>query len=654
MNADKNGKAKAAAPDLESTDLARISLPPLLTLTGVTAILYFGKDILMPMAVAILLTFALAPIVSFLRRRGVPRVVAVILTVALAFVAIASFAFLVATQVSTLAQNIPTYQSNIISKIDSLKDIGGGGGGLIDRLSNTIDRVGQELQDATTAAEAAGDSVKPMPVEVIERQSPLDILVNIVMPLISPFATAGLIVVVVIFMLIEREDLRDRFIRLVGAGDLHRTTEALQDAGSRVGRYLLMQLVVNTTYAIPISLGLWLLGVPNALLWGLLTLVLRFVPYIGPAIGMILPMMVAFAVLPGWAPLLWTAALFLGVELFSNNVMEPWLYGSRTGVSPLAIIVAAIFWSWLWGPIGLVLSTPLTVCLAVLGRHVPQFEFFDVMFSNNPVLEPSARVYQRLLAGDPDEAVDHAEQFLDEGYLVSFYDTIAVPALLRGEEDRTRGVMNEETQARFASAAMTLVKELEDVAEEEEEEVAEADDDDGDGDVGPADADGNELPEGDGRSLIVIGGHSGIDDALAAMAAQVMEVQGATAGHQPHTTLSSSGAGALDLNGVDTVVISYLNPSSPAWARQAVRRLKRRSRSLRVGLLVPSFQGGHETFTVESVNADFVVSRISEAVVRGFADEKPVALKRAAATLTRQRARGKTRKTSSVKTKAKT
>lgn len=654
MNADKNGNAKAAAPDLESTDLARISLPPLLTLTGVTAILYFGKDILMPMAVAILLTFALAPIVSFLRRRGVPRVIAVILTVALAFVAIASFAFLVATQVSTLAQNIPTYQSNIISKIDSLKDIGGGGGGLIDRLSNTIDRVGQELQDATTAAEAAGDSVKPMPVEVIERQSPLDILVNIVMPLISPFATAGLIVVVVIFMLIEREDLRDRFIRLVGAGDLHRTTEALQDAGSRVGRYLLMQLVVNTTYAIPISLGLWLLGVPNALLWGLLTLVLRFVPYIGPAIGMILPMMVAFAVLPGWAPLLWTAALFLGVELFSNNVMEPWLYGSRTGVSPLAIIVAAIFWSWLWGPIGLVLSTPLTVCLAVLGRHVPQFEFFDVMFSNNPVLEPSARVYQRLLAGDPDEAVDHAEQFLDEGYLVSFYDTIAVPALLRGEEDRTRGVMNEETQARFASAAMTLVKELEDVAEEEEEEVAEADEDDGGGDVGPADADGNELPEGDGRSLIVIGGHSGIDDALAAMAAQVMEVQGATAGHQPHTTLSSSGAGALDLNGVDTVVISYLNPSSPAWARQAVRRLKRRSRSLRVGLLVPSFQGGHETFTAESVNADFVVSRISEAVVRGFADEKPVALKRAAATLTRQRARGKTRKTSSVKTKAKT
>jgi predicted PurR-regulated permease PerM len=471
MNADKNGKAKAAAPDLESTDLARISLPPLLTLTGVTAILYFGKDILMPMAVAILLTFALAPIVSFLRRRGVPRVIAVILTVALAFVAIASFAFLVATQVSTLAQNIPTYQSNIISKIDSLKDIGGGGGGLIDRLSNTIDRVGQELQDATTAAEAAGDSVKPMPVEVIERQSPLDILVNIVMPLISPFATAGLIVVVVIFMLIEREDLRDRFIRLVGAGDLHRTTEALQDAGSRVGRYLLMQLVVNTTYAIPISLGLWLLGVPNALLWGLLTLVLRFVPYIGPAIGMILPMMVAFAVLPGWAPLLWTAALFLGVELFSNNVMEPWLYGSRTGVSPLAIIVAAIFWSWLWGPIGLVLSTPLTVCLAVLGRHVPQFEFFDVMFSNNPVLEPSARVYQRLLAGDPDEAVDHAEQFLDEGYLVSFYDTIAVPALLRGEEDRTRGVMNEETQARFASAAMTLVKELEDVAEEESHQV---------------------------------------------------------------------------------------------------------------------------------------------------------------------------------------
>jgi predicted PurR-regulated permease PerM len=420
MNVDKNSKNEAV-PAIESTELARISLPPLLTLAGVTAILYFGKDIFLPLAVAILLTFALAPIVSFLRRRGVPRIVAVIITVVMAFIAIASFAFLVATQVSTLAQNIPIYQSNIISKIDSLKEMGAGGG-LIDRLSNTMDRVGKEIQEGTTAAQT-GDEVKPLPVEIIERESPIDILFNIVVPLVQPFATAGLIVILVIFMLMERENLRDRFIRLAGSGDLNRTTEALQDAGKRVAQYLLMQLIINTTYAIPITLGLWVIGVPNAFLWGMLTLVLRFVPYIGPAIGMFLPMLVTFAALPGWTPVLMVAGLFILMELISNNMMEPWLYGSRTGLSSLAVIVSAIFWSWLWGPLGLVLSTPLTVCLVVLGRHVPQFEFLDVLLGNEPVLEPHARVYQRLLAGDPDEAADYAEQYLDDGYLVSHSTT---------------------------------------------------------------------------------------------------------------------------------------------------------------------------------------------------------------------------------------
>jgi len=606
----------------DKVEFARIALPPMVTIVGVVAILYLGKDILMPLAVALLLTFALAPIVSFIRRRGVPRIVAVITTVLMAFMAIAIFAFVVVTQVTALAQNLPVYQSNIISKIDSLRDMGASGG-LIDRLTRTIDRVGQELEESAEAVDDA--TAEPLPVEIVERQSPIDILRNIVVPLMSPFATAGLIIVVVIFMLIERENLRDRFIRLVGPGDLHRTTEALQDAGSRVGRYLLMQLVINTTYAIPISLGLWLLGVPNALLWGLLTLVLRFVPYIGPAIGMILPMFVAFAVLPGWAPLFWTIALFAAVELFSNNVMEPWLYGSRTGLSPLAIIVAAIFWAWLWGPIGLVLSTPLTVCLVVLGRHVPQFEFFGVMFGNEPVLEPAARVYQRLLAGDPDETVDYAEQFLEEGYLVSFYDTVAVPALLRGEEDRLRGVMSDETAASFATAALTMVRELEEAAEQEEDEVAEQDDSD---EIGPVDAEGVELPDGDGRSLIVIGGRGELDDALAAMTAQVIEVQGARAEYHDHAVLAPRAAEALDLTNIDTAILTYLNPSSSAWARLAVRRLKRRSKKLRVGLLVPSFEGGHAGFSAESVNADFVVTRISDAVVRGFAEEKAVAVKR--------------------------
>ena len=237
----------------------------------------------------------------------------------------------------------------------------------------------------------------PLPVEVVEPEpQPLQVLRTIIGPLIEPLATGGIIVVVVIFMLIKREDLRDRFIRLVGASDLHRTTEALQDAGKRVGQYLLMQLIVNATYAMPIGIGLWVIGVPNALLWGLLALVLRFVPYIGPIIAAIFPIVLALAVDPGWTMLIWTVALFVAVELISNNVVEPWLYGSRTGLSPVAIIVAAIFWTWLWGPLGLLLSTPLTVCLVVLGRHVPQFQFLDVLFGSEPVLEPHEALYQRL------------------------------------------------------------------------------------------------------------------------------------------------------------------------------------------------------------------------------------------------------------------
>jgi hypothetical protein len=240
---------------------------------------------------------------------------------------------------------------------------------------------------------------------------------------------------------------------------------------------------------------------------GLLTLALRFVPYIGPAIGMILPLFLALAVAPGWSLVLWTAALFIAVELISNNIVEPWLYGSRTGLSPLAIIVAAIFWTWLWGPLGLILSTPLTVCLVVLGRHVPQFEFLDVLFGNEPVLEPQARLYQRLLAGDPDEATDHAEEMLEDEYLVDFYRKVAIPALLLGEQDRARGVMSDDRRRQIAASAMILVANLEDIAQEEADEEEEAerisppleDTASGDGTSREESGDDAFLPDGTGR-----------------------------------------------------------------------------------------------------------------------------------------------------------
>lgn len=608
------------ASPADGSAYTRLAIPPVVTIIGITAILYIGKEVLLPLAIALLLTFALAPIVASLRKAGIPKLIAVVLTVVITFLAIAAFAFLVATQVSNLAQNIPTYQANVLEKVRSLKELGAGGG-IIERLTGAVERVGKELEAGTEAAVAPAP--EPIPVEIVSHESPIDILRNIIVPLISPFATAGLVVVVVIFMLLEREKLRDRFIRLVGYGDLHKTTSALEDAGSRVGRYLLMQLVINTAYAVPIGIGLWILGIPNAPLWGMLTLVLRFVPYIGPAVGMLLPMMLTLAVAPGWAPLLWTAALFIVMELISNNVLEPWLYGSHTGLSPLAIIVAAIFWAWLWGPLGLVLSTPLTVCLVVLGRHVSQFEFLDVLLGNEPVLEPHARVYQRLLAGDPYEATDYAEEYLQEEYLVDFYDKVGLPALVLGEFDRQRNVMTEEQRLRFAAAAQTLIQELDATAEEEEEEVEEATDEPKDEAV-----EGPGLPNGEGHKLVCMGGRGEIDDAAAAMMAQVMEVQGAEVSVVSHEMLLPERFGELALEGVDTIVLAYLNTSSLAQARHAVRRLKRwKSSNLRVGLLVPDGDQAIAAMTPENTNADFVVTTIAAAVREALTEQKPIPLK---------------------------
>ena len=631
-----NPGGQAAVAD-HTGGLAHSALPTLVTLVGVTAILYVGREVFLPIAISLLLTFALAPIVSFLRRRSLPKVPAVILTVVSAFVAIGLFSFVVATQVSNLAQNIPAYQSNILQKVRSLRDIGVSGG-IMDRLSGAVERVGAEFEkNAPSGSPADEPEREPLPVEVVERQSPLETLQNVFLPLARPFATAGLVIVVVIFMLLQREDLRDRFIRLVGYGDLHRTTQAIQDAGKRVGSYLLMQLVLNTIYAIPITIGLWLLGIPNAILWGLLMLVLRFVPYIGPAIGMMLPLFLSLAIAPGWSLLLWTAGLFLVMELISNNVLEPWLYGSRTGLSPLAIIVAAIFWTWLWGPLGLVMSTPLTVCLVVLGRHVPRFEFLDVLLGNEPVMEPHAQLYQRLLAGDPDEATDNAEDFLEKEYLVDFYDRVGIPALLLGEQDRQRGVLLEQQRTRFAVSAQTLVANLSEIAGEEENEDEAAPDESKSADDVEESID---LPSGEGKSLVCLGGRGEIDDAAAAMLAQVLEVQGATVVEASHASIDAVKIRDLALDDVDTVVVAFLNGNSKAHARNLVRRLKRLKRDLRVGVFIPLANGiDAPLMKPEDVNADFVAVTMAEAAAVALADVAPVPLKKVTRRLARSRPR---------------
>lgn len=633
-----------------------ITLTTLIVIVAVATILHLGQEVFLPLAMAVLLTFALSPVVSFLRNRGLPHIASVLLAVLLAFSAIGLFMLLTALQIGVLVQELPSFQFNIVQKLNALKDQGDGTG-LVARLSAMFEAINAEISNAVPDAEAvvaAGPAAEspPLPVEVIERQSVVQVLTALVVPLIRPVATAGLVVVVVIFMLLEREEIRDRFIRLLGARDLHRTTQVLEEAGGRVGTYLLIQLLVNTIYAIPIGLGLWFIGVPNAMLWGLLTLVLRFVPFIGSFLAAVFPLFLAFAASPGWQAVLWTVALFLVVELITSNIIEPWLYGSRTGVSPLAIIVCAIFWTYIWGPLGLVLSTPLTVCLVVLGRHVPQFEVFDILFGDEPVLAPHSRLYQRLLAGDPIEATFRAEEALEELYLAEYYRDVGIPALLLGQADFESGLLTSVQEERLAISARQMVAELAVFVTEELTEAARAsaaadalavaagEAEAGTGGVGEAIALNIPQLAGAGFKVVSIGGRSRLDDVAAAMLAQSLAAEGAQAVEMSYMDLTASRFGAVAETEATCVVLNFLDGLPSRGSLLHVRRIKRAAPHLLVGVVIWRMPEGlsdanaplraaigpaldAKLAEAEAIGADFVATSLTGALGAAFRDVPP-------------------------------
>ncbi|MCL7998910.1 AI-2E family transporter [Brucella sp. 21LCYQ03] len=615
-------------------------LPALAAVAAVVAILYFAQDVFLPLAIAVLLTFMLAPIVAFLRRFGLPRLPAIITSVTGGFLIIGLFGAILAFQVNEVGQNIATYQYNIIEKIRTLKETGTDNG-LLNRLNSFAERIGAEIsqdQEKSTNTTVSGQPErKPILVEIFSQRNPVQTLETIVGPLIGPLATLGLVIVVVVFMLLEREELRDRFIRLVGHGDLHRTTSALQEAGTRVGRYLLTQLVVNISYGVPLGIGLWILGVPNALLWGMLAIVLRFAPYIGPVIAAIMPLFLAFAIAPGWDLLLWTIALFVLIELISNNVIEPWLYGSRTGLSPLAIIVSAIFWTWLWGPIGLILSTPLTVCLVVLGRYVPQFRFLEILFGSEPVLNPEERLYQRLLAGDPNEATDNALELLSEQFLVEYYGNVAIPALLIAEQDRIRGVLSDTQLQQISQSSRMLVANLKQIADEEEdnEETVSVD--------AFSDAEDGEtlqIPSGENKTIICLGGRGPLDDVTAAMLAQVLSVQTAETKVIDQEQSQPSQLRKADIADATAIVLCVLDLDTARRAKFSLRRLRRLNPAARIGLALWQTTMDETTFDRKKLQqesqADFLAFNLLEATIESLSDAKPEVFENIGPTIVRK------------------
>jgi predicted PurR-regulated permease PerM len=587
----------------------------------VIAALYVGRDIFVPVALAVLLSFMLAPLVSWLQRYRVPKIPAVVGVVVLAFVIVGGFGVVVGERLAQLAENLPTYQWNIQTKIRAIK-IGGVLDGPFGRVSEMVRELGDEVSRPTPSGENlprasldGSESFEPIPVSVVEPDlSPLRIVQTVIGPLIPPSVAFGIVVVLVIFILIQRHDLRDRLIRLVSAGEINRATQALEDAGLRVAKYLLMQLVVNLTSGIPVGLGLWLIGVPNPLLWGMLAFVFRFIPYVGPILAATFPVALSIAVDSGWTMLLWTVALFVVLELVSNNIVEPWLYGATTDLSPLAIIVAAIFWTWLWGPVGLLLSTPLTVCLVVLGRHVPQLTFLEVLLGSEPVLTPQQSLHQRLLALNPEEATENAEAYLQDHSLEEFYEQVAIPALASIERDRARGVLDDARRGMVVESVATLIDNLSDV-EDRPAAVGKAGDTQATTEVETPPRRPLRPGQHD-HQVLCVGARGNLDDAAAEILSQLVERRGIRARVLSWTDASPANLPSVKVEGIHMVCLLYLNEDSVAHARYLVRRMRRRLPAIPilVAFLSLSTDQLAGASAIEATKADVVSTSLVDAL----------------------------------------
>jgi predicted PurR-regulated permease PerM len=423
----------------------------------IIACLYWGQTVLVPVAMALLLTFLLQPVVTLFQGTGLGRTLSVLLVVVVTGIVFAGIGWVVGAQITGLTYDLghnPQYKAHIKQKLTDLRGVGKDS--TLDSFQRVINDIMGEFAQETAPA-APPDQPR---VVVREGSSPLATVLAILAPLLEPLGTAAFVVVLVIFMLLKYEDLRNRLIGLVGSGQLTVTTRALDDAGQRVSRYLLMQFVINGSYGLVTGLVLFLIGIPYAVLWGFLAAVFRYIPYVGPWIAAFFPITMSLVAFPGWLQLTLVLGMFVLLELWSNMLMEPWLYGQSIGVSEVGLLVVTGFWTWLWGPIGLVLSTPLTVCIVVLGRHVPYLQFFDILFGKAPALDPPVVYYQRLLARDQEEAMELAEEYVKDHTLDTVYDELLIPALLLAWQDRQQGLLDGEDEAFILQATQDIVAEL--------------------------------------------------------------------------------------------------------------------------------------------------------------------------------------------------
>ncbi len=605
----------------------------LLTFGAVIAALYLGAEIFVPIALAILLSFVLAPGVRLLQSWHLGRALPVMVMTALAFCLIVALSGLIAMQVRDLAADIPRYQSTVKGKADSLRAFADKAGltRAMDFVSNMSRALDQSRPARETAPEVEGTPNAP-PMQVVVQKpapTPLETLSALLTPLIHPLAITGIVIIFVMFILLQREDLRNRAIRLFGAGDLHRSTAAIDDGARRLSRYLVSQLAVNTAAGTVMGLALWAVGVPSPVLWGILFGCLRFVPYVGAPLAAILPLALAAAVSPGWSVVLWTLGIFVVIETVVGQMVEPFLYGHNTGLSPVAVVLAATFWTALWGPLGLILSTPMTVCLVVLGRHVDQLNFLDVMLGDQPPLSPPELFYQRMLADDPVEASDQAEQCLKTMPLTEYYDKVVLPGLLMAQDDAAADRLDVERQRKIAAAVAEVVNDLgdEDGGTDAKSGAPEAPRTLMEKITGRAAPDADDAgfaavpdPELDSTwgapgAVVCIGGRGPLDDAPAIILAQLLKKHGFGAAAASHEMLARARIGELELSRARMLWVCSLDGGSATYHRFLMRRLRRKTPAARI--VIPAWWRGAERGDRDApgdANAESRVTNFTEAL----------------------------------------
>jgi predicted PurR-regulated permease PerM len=537
--------------------------------------LYVAGSIVEPLAIAALLSFILAPVMRRLRTWGAPKVVAAIFCVGLTLSVIGVLGTTLGLQGGQLAKDLPTYENNLREKIKLLGNMPFLSG-VLDRASGTL----RDLQDELSRTESRpptgqlGGSVKPLPVEVHQPEPRgLEAISNIVRPLLSPLGTTALVILFLLFILLQREDIRDRFLRLAGTADLQRSTAALDDAATRLGQFYMMQLLLNTAFGVVIAVALAIIGVPNAVLWGILAGLMRFVPFIGSLIAAFFPIAVAAAADPGWTMPLMTAALFIVAEPAAGQVIEPVVFGQRTGLSPVAVVLSTLFWTLLWGPVGLLLATPLTVCLVVLGKHTEGLKFIDILLGDDPPLLPEERFYQRMLSGDATDAADQAEEELKTRALSAYYDAIPMRALVLAQGDAAEGKLSDDRQQTIRSTMDEIIEDLDDYrdASPEDERAAKiAGDDNGDSTVEQL------RPVASTSRVLCVASRSPLDQTAASMLAQILTKRGVSAVSLPYERAGFESSLSFDNRAAKLICLSYFGAASkPAHVRYIIRRLRR-------------------------------------------------------------------------------